>query len=668
MKQAYHYPLIMAAGMVLMCPTRMLAEVTHVQTYNELYHAFQNAEVTSIVLDNDITQNVNWPEVDEDHPQQVLKLDNHRSMELNLGGYTITTNNDYFFFVNNGSLFTLRNGTFDFTLGYCIPVWVEGGSSLTMEELTINSNEGMIMIDGSTITINDNFNFTSNCNNGLFVYGNSMSGSGSLYLNGECSFTNTAGYEIHNIFSIYSVYLAAGYKLENKDGNPIDPSLPTWQWLQGEDNCTLRVVADPSQCAKGEHQISLMGAVEPTCTTSGIANKYHCTICNHDYTSNDATYILVDESGLVIPKLGHQYAVNGVCNRCQHIAPSLTEGFHDINISASSRGNDPSHYDLYRFVATQDGTVKIASSNEVVIGIIYDSDFNEIASGDMYYSPLACDVQEGEVCWFGIRSYDGNAVVGCPIIVGENNLGCERLIEQEYDEPYTAPRDGYFACAFHYYREFEGPNWTTWYEPFDLELTDELAEEYLFSRINNVHQYDDNEDGIVDRTVIESFRQKAGTTIKANYPYLVRSLDYEWPMDEWLSCVRLLGAEEVSIDCQSVDYTYTFTGTYTGMGDSGLDSTSPYSLNAAYEDNMWYHFLSLPAHRHYMTITPRNAADPSSAPSRIAVRVVGEEDVNGIVTIYDDLKTTVEAFDLLGRKQNETEGLKIRNGKVTFIK
>ena len=222
------------------------------------------------------------------------------------------------------------------------------------------------------------------------------------------------------------------------------------------------------------------------------------------------------------------------------------------------------------------------------------------------------------------------------------------------------------ATNFIYNRTFSTTEWTTWYVPFELELTKDICDKYDFSRINNVHQYDDNGDGNADRTVVESFRQNAGVKLKANYPYLVRAKSegyYEMSLP--LTNVVPALAETNSIDCQSVDYKYTFTGTYATMGDSGSDK---YTLST---DGSWKHFKSLKPMRHYLTITSRNATSNQAAPMLVLLSVIGEEDTTGIVKLYDEERKATETYDLSGRRLpagSKQRGLIIENGKVTFKK
>ena len=224
------------------------------------------------------------------------------------------------------------------------------------------------------------------------------------------------------------------------------------------------------------------------------------------------------------------------------------------------------------------------------------------------------------------------------------------------------------AKEFIYTRTFPTTNWATWYVPFELKLTEEICSKYKFSRISNVHQYDTNNGGNADKTVVESFNQKPGVTLKANYPYLVKPLT-EADQDMTLTLTDVVAAlsEENSIDCQSVDYKYTFTGTYSGMGDGGTEESSPYAL---FSDGQWWHFQSLSPMRHYLTIS---SLTPSylAAPAKIVLQVTGEESATGIVNLYDDNRKKTETYDLSGRRlpdNSRQRGLIIQDGKVVLKK
>lgn len=249
------------------------------------------------------------------------------------------------------------------------------------------------------------------------------------------------------------------------------------------------------------------------------------------------------------------------------------------------------------------------------------------------------------------------------------NYGVLDLFELADGEAYTLA-NGAEVGELNYARNFGGTNWTTWYVPFELKLTPELCQKYAFSRINNVHQYDDNNDGVADRTIVESFNQAEGVTLKANYPYLVRALtDADKKMTITLTEVELANAESKHIDCMSVDHTYTFTGTYNEMGDGGTEANSPLSLFDYSDGNMWLNFHSLPAQRHYLVITPRDGSAPTLAPARVMLQVIGDETVTGIVNLYGNDKRSAETYDLSGRRVGSNQrGLLIKNGKKVLVK
>lgn len=243
------------------------------------------------------------------------------------------------------------------------------------------------------------------------------------------------------------------------------------------------------------------------------------------------------------------------------------------------------------------------------------------------------------------------------------------LFELADGEAYTLAK-GAEVGELNYARNFGGTNWTTWYVPFELTLTPELCKKYAFSRINNVHQYDDDNDGVADRTIVESFNQAEGVTLKANYPYLVRALtDADKKMTINLTEVALAKAESKHIDCMSVDNTYTFTGIYNGMGDGGNTPNSPLSLFDNSVGNKWLNFHSLPAQRHHLVITPRDGSAQTVAPARIMLQVIGDETATGIVNIYSYDKRSSETYDLSGRRvRSNQRGLLIKNGKKVFVK
>ena len=238
------------------------------------------------------------------------------------------------------------------------------------------------------------------------------------------------------------------------------------------------------------------------------------------------------------------------------------------------------------------------------------------------------------------------------------------FVVQEYILEDATPYDNkavFTATDFTYNRTFDDTGWTTWYVPFDLVLTEELCNSYSFSRINNVHRYDDDDDGTPDRTDVEAFCQVAGVTLKANYPYLVKAkTDGDLNMALTLNSVVPALAKNNGCFCQSIDYKYEFTGTYSKMTEVGSGSEDPYSLQSNGE---WTHQAEISPMRHYLTVSSRNAEAQSSL-ARIHLVIVGDETATGMVIPYSNEKRQTETYDLSGRMiDTNSRGIVIKNGK-----
>ena len=121
--------------------------------------------------------------------------------------------------------------------------------------------------------------------------------------------------------------------------------------------------------------------------------------------------------------------------------------------------------------------------------------------------------------------------------------------------------------TLYYARTFANEtDWEPWYMPFDVELSD-IENELDVASLNNIHQYDDNEDDEIDRTELEAIKLNNGT-LYANYPYIVRAKtagEKEFVFED----VTVQPFENNSIDCSSVTTKFTFTGSNNKMYNNG---------------------------------------------------------------------------------------------------
>ena len=72
------------------------------------------------------------------------------------------------------------------------------------------------------------------------------------------------------------------------------------------------------------------------------------------------------------------------------------------------------------------------------------------------------------------------------------------------------------ADALTYTRNFSHTGWQAWYMPFAMSYED-WSDQFDVARLNDVHQFDDDEDGVADRTELEVMYVKSGR-IEANTP------------------------------------------------------------------------------------------------------------------------------------------------------
>lgn len=217
-----------------------------------------------------------------------------------------------------------------------------------------------------------------------------------------------------------------------------------------------------------------------------------------------------------------------------------------------------------------------------------------------------------------------------------------------------------------YTRTFDNTDWQALYVPFAMNYED-WSSDFDVAEINNVHQYDDDENGTIDRTELEIIHVKSGS-ITANTPYFIRAKE-TGEKTITVSATTLYAGEANSIDCASVKNRYTFTGTYSGvdgetMYDNGYYAVSNGALVQATSAN-----AALGAFRWYLNIESR--ADDTSLPAQIRLRVIGEN--NDGTTAIEEVTTESHdeqiIYDLSGRRvQNPTKEVYIVNGKKVLLK
>ena len=281
---------------------------------------------------------------------------------------------------------------------------------------------------------------------------------------------------------------------------------------------------------------------------------------------------------------------------------------------------------------------------------------------------------ECEHCWaeFGDidpdnHNYHGSICIDC------GHFDADAAEVEIYDGYYSRViiDDDYDVEKLTYYRELPNTEWNSLYVPFEIEVTDELLEDYEVAYMNNMHTYDTDDDGSIDQMEMEIIKIKNGT-LKANYPYFIRAKNTE-AMDMNLVIENALveSTVERTVSCQSIRSIFELRGIYERMRQ--VDFAEMYGTHYAIStEGGWWRTEGLNPFRAYLTIIPRSGT-PVNAPAvrSIGITVGGEENTTGVTEVKtENGEWKTEIYDLQGRRINEiTEsGIYIVDGKKVIVK
>ena len=226
--------------------------------------------------------------------------------------------------------------------------------------------------------------------------------------------------------------------------------------------------------------------------------------------------------------------------------------------------------------------------------------------------------------------------------------------------------------AITYTRTFTDTEWQALYVPFDIVVTEALLADFDIAYLNDIRQYDHDDDGTKDETVVEAFKMKGGV-LEANYPYLIRAKEVGEKCIA-LTDATLYATEENSYDCSSLYELYTFTGTYNTMSSETLTPGEGYYTLIDGEWRLAEEETLLGAFRFYLKVDSRNGE--VAAAQAIRMRVVGDDnddentegDTTGVAPSTLNAQPS-SLYDLMGRRvEKATKGIYIVNGKKVVIK
>lgn len=215
------------------------------------------------------------------------------------------------------------------------------------------------------------------------------------------------------------------------------------------------------------------------------------------------------------------------------------------------------------------------------------------------------------------------------------------------------------ANNFTYKRTFDNTKWQAMYLPFDIPY-DNLEGRVEVAIPNDVHQYDDNNDGTIDRTELEAIKVKGGTLMN-NFPYLVKAKnegDFILELENALIPTNV----ENSYNISSLNTKYYLNGTYSPISGEVMIANKYYAVVDGTLSTTDEPSDSIPPYRWYMNAI--NDIDDFAAPRRsIAIRILDRE-TNDIDYIQAHPSEDGACYDLSGRRvATPGKGIYIVNGK-----
>lgn len=229
----------------------------------------------------------------------------------------------------------------------------------------------------------------------------------------------------------------------------------------------------------------------------------------------------------------------------------------------------------------------------------------------------------------------------------------------------------FVAPKLTYKRTFNNTGWQALYVPFSIDYN-EWKDEFDIARINNIHQYDDTDNGNIDRTELEIVKIKSGKTLP-NTPYVIRAKSIG-EKKIVVSNARISSYEDGGSILYSYNTVYNISGRYTPVSGETMVENGYYALGNGSLHQASSTSNNLQSNRWYMSVTDRDG-NPKEDINEVKIRVLDgdwEEDETGVASIestVDDNDAAV--FDMSGRKVNEKDlrkGIYVKNGRKFMVK
>ncbi len=208
--------------------------------------------------------------------------------------------------------------------------------------------------------------------------------------------------------------------------------------------------------------------------------------------------------------------------------------------------------------------------------------------------------------------------------------------EKEYDE-------------ITYTRNFKNTYYQPLYVPFDINY-DDIKDRFAVAELNDIHHYDDDEDGVYDRWALEVLRLKSGDVVQANTPYVIKAKT-TGEQSIVVEDAILYPAELNTIDCSSTKVLFTFEPTYTAISGSVLREDGGYVLGSG-KLLIPTESTTVKPFRWYLRSESRNGGGQSFAPKQILLFERGEGGLTHIENFTEDANHAswpADVYDTNGR-------------------
>lgn len=203
--------------------------------------------------------------------------------------------------------------------------------------------------------------------------------------------------------------------------------------------------------------------------------------------------------------------------------------------------------------------------------------------------------------------------------------------------------------------DFNG-EWEALCLPFAIDY-DAIEVDFDLAEIDGVVQNDDNNDGIVDFTVLSIIGFKEQNTAP-NMPYLIRA-KHAGEQTIHFEDITVYPTESVSLESSSISTRYEFTGSYNMLDASAL--TERYTIQ---NGELVKGASSLAPCRWYMTATAKRGS--LNLPNKIRIMPV-EDVITGIDELRNEQSSTI--VNLAGQRLSKpAKGINIVGGKKVLVK